>query len=80
MVSVRAAEAAGTSEEGAPAGTAVAAGTAEVAEVEAVGTAEVDEALGLQLLCAKAGGPAVCCRVLAEGSVVPAPSSVVVLL
>lgn len=80
MVSVRAAEAVELSEVGAPAGTAVAAGTAEAAEVEAVGTAEVDEAFGLQLLCAKAGGPVVCCQVFAEGSVVPAPFSVVVLL
>lgn len=56
------------------AGTDVAAGPAEVAEVEAVGTVEVVEALGHQLLCAMAEGIA-CSRVSAEGFVVPAQFS-----
>lgn len=50
---------------GVPAGTVVAAGTAEVAEVEAVGTVEVGEASGHQLLCGLAGGAA-CFLVSAE--------------
>lgn len=58
------AEAAETSD-GVPAGTVAAAGTAEVAEVEAVGTVEVGEASGHQLLCALAGGDA-CFLVSAE--------------
>lgn len=59
--------------------TDVAAGTAEVAVAEAVGTVEVVEALGHQLLCAVEGGIA-CSQVSAEGFVVPAQFSGAVLL
>ncbi len=58
----------------APAETVVAAGTAEVAEVEVVGAVEVVEAFGHQLLCAMAGRIA-CSQVSAECFVVPAQFS-----
>lgn len=52
----------------------VPAGTAEVAEVAAVGSVEVVEAFGRQRLRAMAGGVA-CSRVSAECFVVPAQFS-----